>query len=240
MKPKQWIAGALLCAFAAIACGAASNEQGGLSALEDCPCSPAWVGALPEAETAEQLLVVAAGEDSTAWVTLHGRAEDGSWRMLLETAGIIGQKGLGKTAEGDGKTPVGCFCFNAAFGIADDPGCAIPYTRVTDDLYWSGDQREGMHYNELVSIQDCPALDTAGSEHLIDYPGFYQYCLNISYNASGLPGAGSAIFLHCAVPGVAYTHGCVAIPEEQMLFVMRTVSPSCVVLIGEEAELTKR
>ena len=62
----------------------------------------------------------------------------------MTTPGFIGKSGLGKTKEGDGKTPVGTFHFNATFGIADDPGCKIPYTKVDDDTYWSGDQREGM------------------------------------------------------------------------------------------------
>ena len=37
--------------------------------------------------------------------------------------------------------------------------------------YWSGDPREGFHYNELVNIKDLPDLDleSGDSEHIIDY-----------------------------------------------------------------------
>ena len=35
--------------------------------------------------------------------------------------------------------PIGTYHFNKAFGIADDIGCAIPYTKVNDYTYWSGD-----------------------------------------------------------------------------------------------------
>ena len=117
----------------------------------------------------------------------------------MQTPGLIGKNGLGKTREGDEKTPVGVFHFNRAFGIGDDPGCAIPYVKVDNDTYWSGDPRDGYHYNELVNIKDLPGDDLAigGSEHIIDSPNCYQYCLNISYNEEGTPGLGFAIFMHC-------------------------------------------
>ncbi|MBO5514825.1 MAG: hypothetical protein J5963_01835, partial [Schwartzia sp.] len=67
---------------------------------------------------------------TTAWVSMHEKDQEGNWRVVMTTPGFIGKEGLGKTQEGDGRTPVGTFRFNAAFGIAEDPGCAIPYTRV--------------------------------------------------------------------------------------------------------------
>ena len=196
--------------------------------LED---SPAWVGELPQAEDASQLFVVAGVGDSTACVSMHEKDADGNWKQIMTTPGFIGKNGLGKQAEGDGKTPVGSFTFNSAFGIAEDPGCAIDYHQVDENDYWSGDQRRGFHYNELVSIRDLPRLNTEDSEHIIDYTEPYQYCLNISYNEEGTPGLGSAIFLHCFAPCKPYTGGCVAIPRDQMLTVMRRVQPDCVVVI---------
>ena len=193
--------------------------------------SPDWVTALPEAADAKQLFVVAAHEKTTAWVSMHEKDENGEWHMIMSTPGYIGKNGLGKTKEGDGMSPVGTFRFNRAFGIAADPGCAIPYVQVDDDSYWSGDMNEGMHYNELVSLKDLPDLDVENSEHIKDYPYEYQYCLNISYNADGTPDAGSAIFLHCLGDRKPRTGGCVAIPMDQMHFVMQHVDPDCVVVI---------
>ena len=137
----------------------------------------------------------------------------------------------GKIREGDARTPVGVFGFNYAFGIAEDPGCALEYHQVDEDSYWSGDVREGYHYNEMVSIKDLPDLSLDDSEHIVDYTFQYQYCLNISYNADGTPGLGSAIFLHCLGPYKPYTGGCVAIPQEQMVKVMQNVREDCVVVI---------
>ncbi|MBQ3284763.1 MAG: L,D-transpeptidase family protein [Ruminococcus sp.] len=193
--------------------------------------SPDWVTKLPAAQDTDQLFVVAAYDKTTAWVSMHEKDSNGNWQMIMTTPGFIGKNGLGKTMEGDGKTPVGTFGFNAAFGIADDPGCAIPYTKVDNSYYWSGDVRDGMQYNKMINIKDYPDLDKDNSEHIIDYTRHYQYCLNISYNEECTPGAGSAIFLHCLGPNKPFTGGCIAIPENQMKAVMQNVKPDCKVVI---------
>lgn len=193
--------------------------------------SPDWIAKLPQAKTSKQMLVVANYEGSTAWVSLNEKSADGKWYQIMSTPGFIGKNGLGKTKEGDAKTPVGTYGFNAAFGIAPDPGCAIPYIQVGNEQYWSGDVNPGMQYNKMVMINQYPNLDTENSEHIIEYTRQYQYCLNISYNAEGVPGLGSAIFLHCLGPNKPYTGGCVAIPENQMKVVMQNVKPDCTVVI---------
>ena len=194
--------------------------------------SPEWVTKLPEADTAKQLFVVAAYEGTTAWISMHEKDKSGKWQMIMSTPGFIGKNGLGKTKEGDGMTPVGTFSFNRAFGNSSDPGVtAFEYVKADSNTYWSGDVREGMHYNELVSLKDYPDLDKKESERIVDYPIHYQYCLNISYNAKGEPGKGSAIFLHVFGNRKPYTGGCVAIPLDMMRFVMKNVVKNCVVII---------
>lgn len=193
--------------------------------------SPDWVKNLPQAKTAKQLFVVAGVGKTTAWVSMHEKDADGNWRMLMTTPGFLGKEGMDKTKEGDAKTPNGTFHFTAAFGIAPDPGCAIPYTQVDNNLYWSGDVRPGMNYNQMVDIREFPGLNTEDSEHIIDYDPHYTYAMNISYNEDGTPGLGSAIFLHCFGPYKPYTGGCVAIPVENMRFVMQNVRPDCVIVI---------
>ena len=200
--------------------------------------SPAWVTELPAAqdEEVQQLFVVAGmGMDTTtASVSMHERDKDGAWRQILSTPAFIGKNGMCADedhAEGCGQTPIGAYFFNRAFGIADDPGCAIPYTKVGESTYWSGDDREGMRYNQMVDIEDYPDLDLENSEHIVDYAYEYQYCLNISFNELGEAGRGSAIFLHCLGTAKPYTGGCVAIPENIMRLVMQRVRPDCVVVI---------
>ena len=198
--------------------------------------SPDWVKALPQAqdENVKQLFVVAGmGMDlTTATISMHEKNEDGVWQQILSTPGFVGRYGLildEERAEGCGRTPVGVYRFNKAFGIAADPGCAIPYFQVDDDTYWSGDPN--YHYNEMMNINDYPELALDDSEHIMDYTYQYQYCLNISFNEEGTPGRGSAIFLHCFGPTKPYTGGCVAVPQNIMELIMQNVTEDCVVVI---------
>lgn len=202
--------------------------------------SPEWVASLPAAqdESTKQMLIVAGMgmDDTTATISMHERGADGKWVQVLSTPGFVGEDGLCKDEdhkEGDFyQTPIGVYHFTKAFGIADDPGCiGFDYVKVDDDLYWSGDSRPGMHYNEMVSIKDFPDLDMENSEHIIDAEYEYRYCLNISFNEDAVPGKGSAIFLHCFGPTNPYTGGCVAVPEYTMVQILQRAQPDCVVVI---------
>ena len=201
--------------------------------------TPQWIQRLPAAQNAAQIFVVAQiGGQTTAWISMHQRDINGEWQQMMTTPGFIGKNGLGKEREGDNKTPVGVFKFNRAFGIAPDPGCSIPYVQIDENHYWSGDFN--CKYNELVDIRDYPNLDTANSEHLVDYKPNYTYCLNMGYNAENVAGKGSALFLHCFGAAKTWTAGCVAIPEDKMRFVMRNVNPACVLVIDSIENLGGR
>ena len=193
--------------------------------------SPEWVTALPAAEQTDQLVVVGGVGKTTAWISMHQKDKSGAWHQIMTTPGFIGREGLGKEKEGDWKSPVGTFHFNRAFGIAKDPGCAIPYVQVDNNIYWSGDQRPGMQYDRMVDIRKYPALDKENSEHIIDYTEHYQYCLNINYNRLRIPGLGSALFMHCFGPNKPFTGGCIAVPKDKMRFVMKHVQPDCLIVI---------
>ena len=205
--------------------------------------SPKWVRSLPQAKdkkNTQLLIVAAAGMDkTTAKVTMHERDKEGNWIQVLSADAYVGKYGMvldSKRKEGCKRTPIGVYRFNKAFGIASDPGCSIPYTKVTKDLYWSGDQRKGMQYNKMVSIKDYPKLDKKVSEHLIDYTKSYQYCLSISFNEKCVLGKGSAIFLHCHGEH-KYTAGCVSVSKSNMVKIMKRVKPDCVVIINTKAKL---
>ncbi|MGX8728474.1 MAG: M15 family metallopeptidase [Lachnospiraceae bacterium] len=219
-------------------------EQPSAAPEKEAEDSPEWLLYLPEAqdENVKQLFIVSGAglQDTTAVVTMHERNGEGVWKQVLSTPAYVGKNGFCADAaheEGCGQTPMGTYTFNKAFGVADDPGCAIPYIKVDNDTYWSSDEREGMRYNEMVDIKDYPDLDMANSEHIIGSPNAYRYCLNISFNEEGTPGRGSAIFLHCLIPYSPYTAGCVAIPVGVMERVMQRVRPDCVVVINTKERL---
>ena len=184
------------------------------------------------------VVVAATGMDkTTASISMHERDADGRWIRVLSTPGFVGEDGLCMDEEhredGPNCTPIGTYKFNKAFGIADDPGCNVfDYVKVDNDIYWSGDDRDGMHYNEMVNIKDLPDLGMRKSEHIIDNDPEYQYCLNISFNEDAVPGKGSAIFMHCFGRSKSSTKGCVAVPKYTMVEILQRVRPDCVVLIG--------
>ena len=145
--------------------------------------SPKWVADLEATKDAEQLIVVAGVDKTTAYITMHEKDANGKWQQIIATPGFIGLDGLGDANINDCYTPVGTFTIDKAFGLADDPGCQMEYTKVDENYYWSGDAREGKHFNELVNIKDVPDLDTENSEHIADFDYAYQYVLNMGYNA---------------------------------------------------------
>ena len=216
--------------------GAAETEtDSGLHAdIQQVVDSTEWVANLPAAQNAGQLFVVAGiGMDqTTAFISMHQKGEDGTWKQVLSTPGFVGKNGLCADAdhrEGCAQTPIGVYHFNKAFGIAPDPGCAIPYIQVDENTYWSGDPDR--QYNQMVDIRDVPDLAMDDSEHIVDYDYQYRYCLNISFNEDGTPGRGSAIFLHCFGPWKPWTGGCVSVPENIMKKIMQNVREDCVVVI---------
>ena len=205
--------------------------------------SPEWVRELPQAQdlgTTQLIVVSAAGMNkSTAKVSMHERDNKGNWIQLFSVNGYVGKNGLVEDddrIEGCGKTPIGIYQFNKAFGIASDPGCTIPYTKVTGDMYWSGDDSDDIPYNELVSVNEYPDLNLKTSEHLIEQSKAYQYCLSLSFNEEGTPGRGYAIFLHC-YSDYKYTEGCIAIPKDNMVKIMKRLDPSCIIVIDTAKNL---
>ena len=102
---------------------------------------------------------------------------------------------------------------------------------MDDTYYWSGDVREGMHFNELVSTRDLPDLDTENSEYIADFDYAYRYCLIMGYNAECEPEKGFAFFFHSFRVNRTYTGGCVAVPESVMKFIMQHVRPGCRITI---------
>ncbi len=192
--------------------------------------SPQWVKNLPAAKNSEQMVIVAGIQGTTAWISMHEKNLNGEWEQIMTTPGFIGKNGLGKVKEDDNKTPVGTFHFDYAFGIAPDPGCAIPYVQVNENHYWSGNKN--YKYNQMINLLRVPAnFDRTDSEHLIDYAPNYNYVLSIDYNAACKPGKGFAIFMRCLDSSKPWTGGGVALPENKMRFVMQHVRPDCLCVI---------
>lgn len=186
-----------------------------------------WIEKLHVAENTNQIIVVAA-EGSSAVVSVHNKNEEGVWSEILSTEANIGKNGIGKTKEGDGKTPRGEYRFTFGFGIKADPGTSLSYMQVDDTYYWVDDS-DSQYYNQFVSTKDV-SKDWNSAEHILSAQESYHYVLATNYNEECTPGAGSAIFMHCKPTGGA---GCIAVSEESMIQIMKIVQPDCVLIIDD-------
>lgn len=167
---------------------------------------------------ATQVALVEYTGGSNAMLTLYEK-RDGAWQAVHSCGAYVGKNGIDKAVEGDKRTPTGVYNLTTPFGIKDDPGAQMPYTKLTKYHYWCGDS-SSPYYNRLMDERTTDRKHTSADEYLIDYKGVYNYCLFIDYNAAGVAGKGSCIFLHCTGSN-KYTAGCVAIPEKDMVKVLQ-------------------
>lgn len=138
-------------------------------------------------------------------------------RILWRCEGRLGRSGvcLSGKKEGDGSTPSGVYAVGNPFGIRPvSDGSA--YHVVGPEDYWDCDPYSPS-YNSMVVASSMPdTWNRRESEHLIDFPGVYDYVLPIQYNIPAIAGKGSAIFLHCLARDGGATAGCVALPEDRV------------------------
>lgn len=204
-----------------------SNNYLSESYREEKPDS-SWVSQLECAKTSTQMVIVSC-DGSYATVSMHTKKNE-IWVEDFSTKGRIGRNGVGKTMEGDKKTPIGIFRFNMAFGVLDNPGIKVmPYTKLDVSHHWVDDSNS-QYYNQFVSTNEV-AIDWNSSEHLYKVVPQYNYVLSINYNEECVPNKGSAIFLHCTSTNFGTTAGCVAIPEKYMVSVMKNLQQDCIIII---------
>ena len=180
-------------------------------------------------KTDQLMFVIPMRKNSSLASLFYYIKENKEWKIYFVSEAFIGRDGLGLQSEDDVKTPVGIFNFTKFFGIADDPGTKKPYIKINESLYWVSDPKSPK-YNQMVNIETFKDFDPKKGEHLIEQTVAYKYAMNINYNPTGIHGKGSAIFLHCANK-YKYTMGCVALPEKNMLKVIKTANEKALIII---------
>ena len=181
---------------------------------------------LKAAKTHNQLIFVSAS-GTTATIAMVTRDADGTWSEDLCTSGYVGSAGVGETTEWNHRTPRGQFGFTYAFGILPNPGTELSYTQVDDTYYWVDDVNS-RYYNQFVTTKTTPKAWNS-AEHIIEINPAYHYVLSLDYNPNCTPGVGSAIFLHCSTNRP--TGGCISVPEDQMITILKNVQPGCQIII---------
>jgi L,D-peptidoglycan transpeptidase YkuD (ErfK/YbiS/YcfS/YnhG family) len=160
------------------------------------------------------------------------------WPCALGRAGVTAHK-----REGDGATPVGVWPLRRVLyrpdRLPDAPqtgASGLPVLALAPDMGWCDDPAHA-DYNRPVTLPH-----PAGHEHLWRDDALYDVIVVLGHNdAPPRPGAGSAIFLHCALPdgagrhGLKPTAGCVALPRDRLLALLAGLPAGPVALVVEGA-----
>ncbi|GAA1188657.1 L,D-peptidoglycan transpeptidase YkuD (ErfK/YbiS/YcfS/YnhG family) [Kitasatospora gansuensis] len=173
-------------------------------------------------------LVVATGKDKNAsetGVTLWSRTADNRWKPGAAWAGHNAYKGWTTDhRQGDLRSPIGIYALTDAGGRKADPGSRLPYDQDSDFVI-DGD---GFNGEPLA--------------------GSFDYVVAINYNrvAGTSPlstkypegvAKGTGIWLHVDHGGP--THGCVSLPEAQMVELIKALDPAAkpMIVMGDAASL---
>jgi L,D-peptidoglycan transpeptidase YkuD (ErfK/YbiS/YcfS/YnhG family) len=191
------------------------------------------------------VVIVAANWDSTTGV-LHAFERtnvDGPWKMRRAAVSVVlGKKGLGwglgvmnadhgpgpRKREGDNKVPAGVFRLGPAFGYAPAKSAAwvkLRYLPLTENIEGVDDPRS-RYYNKLVDRTKVARVDWRTSEKMLSFGDLYKWGVVVDHNSAALPGAGSCIFLHIWKNSSAATAGCTAMPEKDLVSLIRWLDPA--------------
>jgi len=147
--------------------------------------------------------------------------EDGSTEPVWGPwPAVNGRRGLGKEKEGDLRSPAGVFRITGAFGHASAESLAdlrLPYFSTLGEDIWVDDP-ESPDYNRHVRCSGDPGALYRSFERL-RIPE-YLWALTLDFNAEGVAGVGSAIFLHVWKGPDTATAGCTALSAERMEYIL--------------------
>ncbi|MBX6390673.1 MAG: hypothetical protein IRZ08_17040 [Frankia sp.] len=180
----------------------------------------AWAMSLLPPTTRQVVLVQSDGRDSTDNViTLWERADPGGeWFQVGEPiSGRNGARGWTLThREGDQRSPVGVFGLTAAGGRLANPGSLLPYEH-RPDFYQSGSGDPADPFSHafdyVIAIDYNRVPGTPPSDEVRPFG----------------PAAGGDIWLH--VDHHTPTRGCVALPADQIVPLLRWLNPAATPMI---------
>jgi L,D-peptidoglycan transpeptidase YkuD (ErfK/YbiS/YcfS/YnhG family) len=206
---------------------------------------PARIGAPPKVL---QMIIVTSPRWSSTTGTLRAwqRPRGGTWSVvhgpLPVALGYAGWVIADQRVQSSGTSPAGRFGLPSAFGLASDPGTALPYRHVDGNDWWPYEPRDPATYNVYQGHRDSHSRWRPDySEHLADYPGQYDYVVVVGFNLpSGVHYSpkrhqwiarhrahihrGGGIFLH--VHGSGSTAGCIAMDRSDLTWLLRWLDPA--------------
>jgi L,D-peptidoglycan transpeptidase YkuD (ErfK/YbiS/YcfS/YnhG family) len=151
----------------------------------------------------------------------------GRWKSVYgpidATAGRSGFVLPGEKKEGDGRTPIGLYPLEFAFGYAPKIPTKMAYRQATVEDVWVDDP-DSRDYNKWVTRGDRAATSF---ERMRRQDDLYMYGIVVGYNRSPVvSGLGSAIFFHIWKGPTEPTAGCIAMSEEDLTAILSRLDPS--------------
>jgi len=142
---------------------------------------------------------------------------------------VVGRSGLIPASckrEGDGATPIGIWPLRRVWWRQDrlsaPPVTALPMRVIAREDGWC-DAPGDPAYNRPVRLPYG-----ASAENLWREDGLYDVVVELGHNDDPpIPGLGSAIFLHVALPERSHTQGCVALALPDLLELLSVVPADC-------------
>jgi D-alanyl-D-alanine dipeptidase len=155
---------------------------------------------------------------------------------------VVGKNGLGQgrglvrldldgppeKKEGDDRAPAGIFRLSSAFGYAPARSTAwvkLPYLALSKQVEGIDDPNS-RYYNKLVDRSKVAKIDWRSSEQMRRDDVLYKWGVVVEHNPAAVPGAGSCIFLHIWKSSSAPTAGCTAMPESDLVRLIRWLDPA--------------
>jgi len=209
------------------------------------PIATSWA-ATRELDRSRQCIMVLTNDWASTNGVLHAfeRAETtASWKKQIpKFAVVVGKNGLGRgrglihldfkgaphKKEGDDRAPAGIFRLSSAFGYATARSAAwvkLPYLTLSKQTEGIDDPNSH-YYNKLVDRSKITQIDWRSSEKMRRDDILYKWGVMVDHNPAAIPGAGSCIFLHIWKNSSAPTAGCTAMPESDLLRLLRWLDPA--------------
>jgi L,D-peptidoglycan transpeptidase YkuD (ErfK/YbiS/YcfS/YnhG family) len=166
-----------------------------------------------------------------------------NWKLRGSVISVLtGKQGLGQgqglvrldfggappKKEGDNRAPAGIFRLSSAFGYAPARSAAwvkLPYLALSTQIE-GVDDPNSRYYNKLVDRSAVAKIDWRSSEQMLRDDIRYKWGVVVDHNPSAIPGAGSCIFLHVWKSSSTLTTGCTAMPERDLVNLLRWLDPT--------------